>query len=88
LLGEILPGYYRLAEQVWDNLPVARVSRLLADLSHLDANAAKLKPTIRKQKAEKRKQKAKMRLRLGLRLRLGTAPGPPNLKPELEPDLF
>jgi DNA-binding MarR family transcriptional regulator len=43
LLARILPGYYRLAEQVWDNLPVARVRRLLADLSHLDANVARLK---------------------------------------------
>jgi DNA-binding MarR family transcriptional regulator len=50
LLGEILPGYHRLAEQVWDNLPVARVSRLLADLSRLDSNIAQLKPEIRRQK--------------------------------------
>jgi hypothetical protein len=49
LLGQILPGYHRLAEQVWDNLPVARVHQLLADLSQLDANVAKLKPEIRKQ---------------------------------------
>jgi DNA-binding MarR family transcriptional regulator len=48
LLGEILPGYYRLAEQVWDNLPVARVNRLLADLSRLDSNIAQIKPEIRK----------------------------------------
>jgi DNA-binding MarR family transcriptional regulator len=47
LLARILPGYYRLAEQVWDHLPVARVSRLLADLSHLDANLARLKPKLR-----------------------------------------
>ncbi len=47
LLARILPGYYRLAEQVWDNLPVARVSRLLADLSHLDANVARLKHKLR-----------------------------------------
>ncbi len=49
LLGEILPGYHRLAEQVWDNLPVARVSRLLADLSRLDANIAQLEPEIKKE---------------------------------------
>ena len=49
LLRQILPGYHRLAEQVWDNLPVARVHQLLADLSQLDANVAKLKPEIRKQ---------------------------------------
>ena len=48
LLEEILPGYHRLAEQVWDNLPVARVKRLLADLSRLDSNIAQIKPEIRK----------------------------------------
>jgi DNA-binding MarR family transcriptional regulator len=47
LLARILPGYYRLAEQVWDDLPVARVSQLLADLSRLDANLARLKPKLR-----------------------------------------
>ena len=46
LLRRILPDYYRLAEQVWDDLPEARVSRLLADLSHLDANLAKLKSKL------------------------------------------
>jgi DNA-binding MarR family transcriptional regulator len=46
LLRQILPGYYRLAEQAWDNLPVARVNQLLADLSHLDANVAQLKSGI------------------------------------------
>src|ERR1017187_3159276 len=29
LLARILPDYYRLAEQVWGDLPVARVSQLL-----------------------------------------------------------
>jgi DNA-binding MarR family transcriptional regulator len=47
LLARILPGYYRLAEQVWGDLPVARVSQLLADLSRLDANVAQLKPKLR-----------------------------------------
>jgi len=47
LLARILPGYYRLAEQVWGGLPVARVSQLLADLSRLDANLAQLKPKLR-----------------------------------------
>ena len=46
LLRQILPDYYRLAEQVWDGLPVARVSRLLADLSHLDANLGELKAKL------------------------------------------
>ena len=48
LLARILPGYYRLAEEVWGNLPVARVRQLLADLSHLDANLAQLKPRLGK----------------------------------------
>jgi DNA-binding MarR family transcriptional regulator len=46
LLRQILPDYYRLAEQVWDGLPVVRVSRLLADLSHLDGNLAELKSKL------------------------------------------
>ncbi len=46
LIGEILPGYYRLAEEVWGDLPVARVSQLLADLSRLDANLARLEPKL------------------------------------------
>jgi len=46
LLERILPDYYRLAEEVWGNLPVARVSQLLADLSHLDANLAQIKPRL------------------------------------------
>jgi len=48
LLGQILPGYYRLAEEVWGNLPVARVRQLLGDLSHLDANLVQLKPRLDK----------------------------------------
>ena len=48
VLERILPGYYRLAEEVWGNLPVARVRQLLADLSHLDANLAQLKPRLGK----------------------------------------
>jgi DNA-binding MarR family transcriptional regulator len=47
LLARILPDYYRLAEQVWGDLPVARVSQLLVDLSRLDANLAQLKPKLR-----------------------------------------
>jgi DNA-binding MarR family transcriptional regulator len=46
LLAQILPDYYRLAEQVWGALPVTRTSRLLADLSHLDANLARLEQTL------------------------------------------
>lgn len=46
LLAQILPDYYRLAEQVWGALPVARTTRLLADLSHLDANLARLEQTL------------------------------------------
>ncbi len=47
LLARILPDYYRLAEEVWGNLPVARVNQLLDDLSRLDANLARLKPSLR-----------------------------------------
>jgi DNA-binding MarR family transcriptional regulator len=46
LLGRILPDYYRLAEEVWGSLPVARVNQLLDDLSRLDANLAQLKPRL------------------------------------------
>ena len=48
LLARILPDYYRLAEQVWGNLPVTRTTRLLADLSHLDTNVAQLEQTLPK----------------------------------------
>jgi DNA-binding MarR family transcriptional regulator len=46
LLSRILPDYYRLAEQVWGDLPITRTKRLLADLSHLDTNLAHLEPTF------------------------------------------
>ena len=46
LLGRILPDYHRLAEEVWGNLPVARVNQLLDDLSRLDANLAQLQPCL------------------------------------------
>jgi len=52
LLGRILPDYYRLAEEVWGSLPVARVNQLLDDLSRLDANLAQLKPTLGKEPDE------------------------------------
>ena len=48
LLGRILPDYYRLAEQVWGNLPVTRTTQLLADLSRLDTNVAQLEQTLPK----------------------------------------
>jgi len=46
LLAQILPDYYRLAEEVWGELPVARTTRLLADLSHLDTNLARLEEKL------------------------------------------
>jgi MarR family 2-MHQ and catechol resistance regulon transcriptional repressor len=46
LLARILPDYYHLAEQVWGDLPVGRTAQLLADLSHLDSNLAKLEQTL------------------------------------------
>ncbi|MGD1084453.1 MAG: MarR family transcriptional regulator [Verrucomicrobiota bacterium] len=46
LLAQILPDYYRLAEEVWGALPVDRTKRLLADLSHLDANLARLEQSL------------------------------------------
>jgi DNA-binding MarR family transcriptional regulator len=46
LLDEILPEYYRLAEEVWGALPVGRTHRLLADLTHLDANLARLEEEL------------------------------------------
>jgi DNA-binding MarR family transcriptional regulator len=48
LLAQILPDYYRLAEQVWGDLPVAHTTQLLDDLSHLDSNLAKLEKTLAK----------------------------------------
>jgi DNA-binding MarR family transcriptional regulator len=52
LLGRILPDYYRLAEEVWGSLPVARVNQLLDDLSRLDANLAQLRPALGKEPHE------------------------------------
>ena len=48
LVERIYPDYYRLAEKVWGDLPVARTRQLLADLSGLDANVADLKTEIAK----------------------------------------
>ncbi|MHB1307143.1 MAG: MarR family winged helix-turn-helix transcriptional regulator [Limisphaerales bacterium] len=42
LLAEILPHYYRVAEQVWTGIPVPRVRALLADLHRLSDQAARL----------------------------------------------
>jgi DNA-binding MarR family transcriptional regulator len=46
LLSQILPDYYRLAEQAWGDLPVVSTKRLLTDLSRLNANLAHLEPTF------------------------------------------
>ena len=42
LVDRILPDYYRLAELVWGDLPVARTRQLLDDLARLDANVTVL----------------------------------------------
>jgi DNA-binding MarR family transcriptional regulator len=42
LLEEILPDYYRLAEQAWDGLPAAETRELLKNLSQLNNNIAQI----------------------------------------------
>ncbi|MHB8520917.1 MAG: MarR family winged helix-turn-helix transcriptional regulator [Limisphaerales bacterium] len=42
LLREILPHYYRAAEQVWDDLPVKRANALVADLHRVSLNAERV----------------------------------------------
>jgi DNA-binding MarR family transcriptional regulator len=42
LLDEILPEYYRTAEEVWRGLPAARARLLAKDLQRITNNAAKL----------------------------------------------
>jgi DNA-binding MarR family transcriptional regulator len=42
LLEEILPQYYRAAEDVWGSLPPGDTEKLLADLAEIGANAEDL----------------------------------------------
>jgi len=44
LLEEILPEFYRLAEDVWDNVPAPRAKELAGDLARLAETAEKLTP--------------------------------------------
>jgi DNA-binding MarR family transcriptional regulator len=39
LVNQVLPHYYRAAEQVWGNIPAARARQLVAELELLGANA-------------------------------------------------
>ena len=48
LLEQILPEYYQVAEQVWGDLPAARIAEFLDDLSRLDASLAELKSNLPK----------------------------------------
>jgi len=42
LVREIVPEYYRLAEEVWDGFPVTSAARWETDLKRLAANAGKV----------------------------------------------
>jgi DNA-binding MarR family transcriptional regulator len=46
LLARILPEYYELAEQVWGTLLASHTTRLLSDLSLLNANLARLEQAL------------------------------------------
>ena len=46
LLREILPHYYRKADEVWRGLSTRRVSQITADLKHLTSNAQSLAKTL------------------------------------------
>ena len=42
LMKEILPHYYRVAEEVWGRLPASRASQLVADLQAVSVNAERM----------------------------------------------
>ena len=42
LIESILPLYHRAAEEIWGDVPLGRAERLVAELSHLSANAARI----------------------------------------------
>ena len=42
LMHEILPHYYRVAEDVWGQFPARRANQLVADLEEVSANAKRL----------------------------------------------
>lgn len=44
LVEEILPEFYHLAEDVWDDVPASRAKELAADLSRLAETAEKITP--------------------------------------------
>ena len=51
LLMEILPVYYRAAEEVWGNLPLKRANELVAELTAVCANAERAANTINRSRA-------------------------------------
>ncbi len=42
LMDEILPQFYRAAEEVWGRFPASRANRLVADLQAVSANAERM----------------------------------------------
>lgn len=46
LLEKILPDYYRLAEQAWDDMPINQTRLLLDKLSQLNTNIGRIKRQI------------------------------------------
>ena len=42
LMQEILPHYYRVAEDVWGQFPARRANQLVADLEQVSANAERM----------------------------------------------
>ncbi|MCL5098834.1 MAG: MarR family transcriptional regulator [Candidatus Omnitrophica bacterium] len=45
LLREILPCFYEAAEEVWGNLPIDQVNRLVAELKRIGGNAERMAAT-------------------------------------------
>jgi DNA-binding MarR family transcriptional regulator len=47
LIREILPFYFRAAEDVWDGLPVKRVRQLVAEMKKVSAAAERVAATLK-----------------------------------------
>jgi len=46
LVEQILPEYYRAAEQIWGDLPASRTKKLVSDLAQLSANVESIEKKI------------------------------------------
>jgi len=47
LVHEILPHYYRAAEEVWDDFPAVKTKELVSELDRISANASRIAKNTR-----------------------------------------